>query len=386
MRKLRKGLTWLSVLVFFLGTVIFYTQETNAAVTQDGSPDHPFVTSNRSIERYFFDKYKSKSEIASAWSAYQSFANKNDDSPYYIRLGDTSKLTEQGIALNSNDTNLKVKDGEDKTPLYVCWISKLKRASSSKQGTYAECATNNTGTAKPENIGGGGTYYNTFGYGIKGSKTDDWLTTAGSLGAEGAAFIWYDGVKTLSDHTRVAATKNKSGKINSFWMYTKGGEVGYVVYYVEYNKLYETLNEYNMLTAEGNQIDAVQPDETSKYARYDIYLNGAIALHTSGGWGNNSKTFSQNKKDLATFDNNNQHLKEYAEQNYNRHIKLHVLNGIPIVVRAWDITTNQIVSQTVGSSTDYYLQAFDSDLDDVSNSDGVYWDMGYCLTTAKIFP
>ena len=387
MRRLRKGLTWLSVIVFFLGVGIFYTQEVKAAVTQDGSPDHPFITNDRSIERYFFDKYKNKSEIASAWSKYQSYANANDDAPWYIRLGDTSKLSEKEIALNSKDTNKKTYNDE---PLYVCWVSKLKRANSSKHGTYEECATNATGQARHETVGGGGTYYNTFGYGIRSDPFTNWRNASNSayLGEDSKAFVWYDGSGEVTKHTRVTATKNNSGTITSFWMYTNGGDVGYVVYYVRYSALYEFLNDYNQLTVNGNQFEPTQQDDSSKdamgqkYARYDIYLNGSIALHTSKGWDDNSKTWKQNKTYFNTFGDS--YLASYADQNYNRHIKLHVLNGIPIVVRAWDITTNQIVSQTVGSSTDYYLQAFDSDLADVKNSDGVYWDVNSSVHTTDI--
>ena len=391
MRRLRKGLTWLSVIVFFLGVGIFYTQETKAAVAQDGSPDHPFVTNDRSIERYFFDKYKNKSEIASAWSKYQSYAKSNDDAPWYIRLGDTSKLSAGKIALNSDDTNLKLQDEKYATPLYVCWVSKLKRASSSKHGTYEECAINSTGKVKTEDVGGSITFYNTFGYGIRGSKYENWrgASSSASLGQDSNAFVWYDDVKYSTDHKRLIATKNSSGKINSFWMYTNGGDVGYVVYYVKYKNLYEFLDKYNQLTANGNQLEPTQQDDSSKdamgqkYARYDIYLNGSIALHNAGsGWDNNSKTWKQNETYFSTFGDS--YLTSYADQNYNRHIKLHVLNGVPIVVRAWDITTNQIVSQTVGSSTDYYLQAFDSELADVRNSDGVYWDVNSEVHTTDI--
>ena len=392
MRRLRKGLTWLSVIVFFLGVGIFYAQDTKAAVTQDGSPDHPFVTNDRSIERYFFDKYKNKSEIASAWSKYQSYAKSNDDAPWYIRLGDTSKLSEKDIALNSNDTKYdQAGKKNDKNPLYVCWVSKLKRANSSKHGTYEECATNVTGSFRTETVGGGGTYYNTFGYGIRGSKYENWRSASNSayLGEDSKAFVWYDGSGEVTQHTRVMATKNSSGTVTSFWMYTNGGDVGYVVYYVRYSALYEFLSDYNKLTVNGNQFEPTQQDDSSKdamgqkYARYDIYLNGSIALHNAGsGWDNNSKTWKQNETYFSTFGDS--YLTSYADQNYNRHIKLHVLNGVPIVVRAWDITTNQIVSQTVGSSTDYYLQAFDSELADVKNSDGVYWDVNSEVHTTDI--
>ena len=389
MRRLRKGLTWLSVIVFFLGVGIFYTQDTKAAVMQDGSPDHPFVTDDRSIERYFFDKYKSKSEIASAWSKYQSYAKSNDDAPWYIRLGDTSKLSDSKIALNSDDTDKKKYNNE---PLYVCWVSKLKRASSSKHGTYEECATNSTGNFKVEDVGGGGTYYNTFGYGVMDHRYDNWANSSNSasLGQDDSAFIWYDGVKDDTYHTRVTASKNSSGKINSFWMYTNGGDVGYVVYYVKYYSLYEFLSDYNARTKSGNQFEPEQQDDSSKdvmgqkYMRYNIYLNGSIALHSSSGWRNNSRTWFQNKEYFSNLSNPTKQLSDYADQNYNRHIKLHVLNGVPIVVRAWDITTNQIVSQTVGSSTDYYLQAFDSELEDVKNSDGVYWDVNSEVHTTDI--
>lgn len=380
MRKLRKGLTWLSVLVFFLGIGILSTTEVEAATYKgNGSPEKPFVTNGKSIEKYFFDTYNNKDEVKKAYDKYQAFAKANDKSPWYIRLGDSSKLSTDQIALNGNDGK---KDGYEDHDLYVCWISYLKRAGTSKDGTLDECMKNTSAiTTEKRNESGSSVYYNTFGYGLRSEEVPaSWFSSAKLLGENADTFEWYKNCRDASGHYRTYATPTKSADASEFWMYTGGNEWGYTIYYIKYSDLYDAIDKYNKQAKVGFEWDYRQE---GKYQRYDIYLNGSVALHTADKWHDNSSYFDQNSKYLKDHLGSD-YLNKYAEQNYNRHIKIHVLNAVPIVVRAWDITTNQLVYQTIGSKKDYYMQAFDPALKDVADEDAVLWNTDSSTHTTDV--
>lgn len=386
MKGIRKGLILLGMLAGFLS----FGNCEEAKAAGDGTAVNPYSTNGKSIEKYIFDKYKSKAAIADAYKQYKAYQKKNDNAPWYIRITDDKNAAE----LSKEDLTVK-KDKHDnevyKDELYVCWISYIKRAKTSSTGVLAECCNEDAkNREKPHDIGSGDDiYYNSFGFGIREDKYTDSYSKAKTLGENANCFVWYDGVLNKStkkmepvNYTRRKSGTEQSADISSFWVHSSGGEMGYCVYYIRYSTLYKAVEDYNASVDEKNKIEPTQSDSDAamggqKYARYDLWLNGATSLYAgssfykmSGGWQKIARTFATNYKYLEHLSNNKAD-EYYAECNYNIHVKLHILNCIPIVVRAWDITTNKCVS----IDGDYYLQAFDSDVKGVDETDGVYWDL-----------
>lgn len=388
MRRIKKGV--LLAGLFALCMCFCNCGDVKAAV--EGTPDKPFSTGTgkeqRSIEKYIFDTYggvehgstiNDKTWIAKAYTKYTKYKEKYDNAPYYIRV--SKDMTAE--ALNSDDTK-EVEDGGNTDELYVFWISKIKRAGGSSTGLLKDCCNTEAIKIETENCNtGADTWYNSFGYGIRESKFTGGYNSAANLGQDSSCFIWYSGEENDNLHVRKMATTEYSPDISSFWVNTKGGETGYVVYYMKYSTLFRTVEEYNERAKDGDQIEPTQSDSDAnltgqKYARYDLWLNGAIAKQSSNKWTKTSHTFSGNHTLFEVFRAGTE--ANYADQNYNVHIQLHILNCVPIVVRAWDVSTNKCVK--VDSS--YYMQAFDSDLAGVDVTDGVYWDMGSSIHTTDI--